>query len=177
MSSIRRTALHRNPSRFPLPLALILGFLLAVPSHAEVKEARPGPDPAIKAQLEALDYKYQIDEDGDFKLVFEIGEEGRSQIVYVLSTVESYGELEVREIWSPAYTSPTEQFPAVIANRLLEASNQAKLGGWVKQGKNAIFVIKIPADASKDVLDDATTAAMELADEMENELTPGQDEL
>ena len=168
--------MHRNPSRLPLPLALILGLVLAAPLHAETS-AKPDPDPAIKAQLEALDYKYEIDEDGDFKLVFEIGDEGRSQIVYVLSQVENYGELEVREIWSPAYTSPTEQFPAMIANRLLEASNQAKLGGWVKQGKNAVFVIKIPADASKEVLDDATTAAMELADEMENELTPGQDEL
>lgn len=167
--------MQRNPSRIPLPLALILGLVLAAPLHAEVTDTKP--DPSIKAQLEALDYKYEIDEDGDFKLVFEIGDEGRSQIVYVLSQVENYGELEVREIWSPAYTSPTEQFPAMIANRLLEASNQAKLGGWVKQGKNAVFVIKIPADASKEVLDDATTAAMELADEMENELTPGQDEL
>ncbi len=169
--------MHRNPSRIPLPLALILGLAVAVPLHAEVADAKPSPDPAIKAQLEALDYKYEIDEDGDFKLVFEIGDEGRSQIVYVLSQVESYGELQVREIWSPAYTSPTEQFPALVANRLLEASNHAKLGGWVKQGKNAVFVVKIPADASKEVLDDATTAAMELADEMENELTPGQDEL
>lgn len=169
--------MHSNPSRIPLPLALILGLVFAAPLHAEVTAAKQGADPAIKAQLEALDYKYEIDEDGDFKLVFEVGEDGRSQIVYVLSQVESYGELEVREIWSPAYSSPTEQFPAVIANRLLEASNRAKLGGWVKQGKNAVFVVKIPADASKEVLDDATTAAMELADEMENELTPGQDEL
>lgn len=169
--------MHRNPSRILLPLALILGLLPVTPLHAEVTDAEQGPDPAIKAQLDALDYKYEIDEDGDFKLVFEIGDEGRSQIVYVLSQVENYGELQVREIWSPAYTSPTEQFPAVIANRLLEASNRAKLGGWVKQGKNAVFVVKIPADASKEVLDDATTAAMDLADEMENELTPGQDEL
>ena len=149
---------------------------LSVPLAAE--EASPaGPDTRIKAQLDALDYKYEIDEDNDFKMVFNIGEEGRSQIVYVRSPVESYGEHQVREIWSPAYHSPTEAFPALIANRLLEDSDTKKLGGWVKQDKYAVFVVKIPANADGEALDDALDAAMAAADEMENELTPGQDDL
>ena len=149
---------------------------LSVPLAAE--EASPtGPDTRIKAQLDALDYKYEIDEDNDFKMVFNIGEEGRSQIVYVRSPVESYGEHQVREIWSPAYHSPTEAFPALIANRLLEDSDTKKLGGWVKQDKYAVFVVKIPANADAEALDDALDAAMAAADEMEAELTPGQDDL
>ena len=47
----------------------------------------------------------------------------------------------------------------------------------MKQGKNATFVVKIPSDASKEELDDAIDAAIKLADEMENELSPGQDDL
>ena len=52
-----------------------------------------------------------------------------------------------------------------------------KLGGWVKQDNYAVFVVKIPANAGAEALDDALDAAMAAADEMENELTPGQDDL
>ena len=34
----------------------------------------------MKAQLAALDYQYELDDDNDFKLVFEVGEEGRYTI-------------------------------------------------------------------------------------------------
>jgi hypothetical protein len=166
--------------RSKLPLASLfasgLGLALSLPAHAQDAE-KSVADAGIKTQLAALDYQYEIDEDNDFKLVFEVGDEGRSQIVYVLSAVETYGEHSVREVWSPAYESPTDDFSGPVANRLLEASNIAKLGAWVKQGKNATFVIKIPSDASKDQLDDAIDAAIKLADEMENELSPGQDDL
>ena len=167
--------MHWKLSLAPL-LASALGLALSLPVHAQ----DPGisaADTGIKAQLAELDYQYEVDEDNDFKLVFEVGEEGRSQIVYILSTVESYGAHKVREIWSPAYKSATDDFAAPIANRLLEASNSAKLGGWVKQGRNAVFVVKIPADASKEALDDAISAASGLADEMEAELSPGRDDL
>lgn len=157
-------------------LAPTFSLLPCLPAHAQ-EPGKPAADAGIQAQLAALDYQYELDEDNDFKLVFEVGEEGRSQIVYILSTVQTYGEHKVREIWSPAYESPTDDFAAPIANRLLEASNSAKLGGWVKQGRNAVFVVKIAADASKESLDDAISAASGLADEMEAELSPGKDDL
>ena len=162
------------------PFAAVALLVCAFPLSGVVAADEPsssGPDARIKAQLDALEYEYEVDEDNDFKLVFNIGEEGRSQIVYVRSPVESYGEHQVREIWSPAYHSPTEAFPALIANRLLEDSDTKKLGGWVKQDKYAVFVVKIPANADGEALDDALDAAMAAADEMENELTPGQDDL
>ena len=167
-----------KPSIVPTLLACAMGMGLVLSGSLAAEEDSPsGPDARIKAQLDSLDYKYEIDEDNDFKLVFNIGDEGRSQIVYVRSPVESYGEHQVREIWSPAYQSPTEAFPALIANRLLEDSDTKKLGGWVKQDKYAVFVVKIPANAGAEALDDALDAAMAAADEMENELTPGQDDL
>lgn len=168
--------MHRKSPLKSLPLALAIGLALSAPLGAQATE-KTAPDVRIKAQLAELGYKYELDGDNDFKMVFEVGQQGRSQIVYVLSAVETYGEHSVREIWSPAYESPTEDFPGPVANRLLEASNNAKLGAWVKQGRHATFVIKTPSDASKQALDDAIDAAVKLADEMENELTPGQDDL
>ena len=64
-----------------------------------------------------------------------------------------------------------------MANRLLAANQDNKLGSWAKQDEYAVFVIRLPADASTEQLDDAIDAAITSADEIEAELTPGRDEL
>ena len=140
------------------------------------------PDPRVKRLLDKLDYKYEVDEDGDYKLVFDLDDneedqkKGRSQLVYVRSPVFDYGSHEVREVWAPAYKAKGDEFPVKVANRLLEASQESKLGGWAKQGKYAVFVIKVATNASAKQLDDAINAAIQSADQMEAELTPGKDE-
>ena len=78
-------------------------------------------------------------------------------------------------MWSPGYKSPGPQFPALVANRLLEDSQESKLGSWVKQSDIAMFVVKIDANAKADVLSDAIDAAIKSADAIELELT-SQDE-
>ncbi|QWP75517.1 hypothetical protein J5226_18135 [Lysobacter sp. K5869] len=133
-------------------------------------------DPQVRAQLDALGYKYQVDEDGDFVLTFGLDEK-RSQMAYVLSRTQRFGSLKVREIWSPAYrTADGGALPAPIANRLLEDGQLSKLGGWVSQDGVAVFVVKIDADAPNHTLDDAIDYAVRAADQMEAELTPGQDD-
>ena len=128
------------------------------------------PDPGIKAQLDSLEYAYEVDEDGDYRMVFDMEDE-RTQLVFVRSSVETYGAHRIREIWSPGYKSSGPQLPALVANRLLEDSNDSKLGSWVKQGDMAMFVVKIDADAKADVLSDAIDAAIKSADAIELELT------
>ncbi len=132
------------------------------------------PDPSVAKALDALGYPYEVDEDGDYKMVFDV-ENDRTQLVFVRSAVEDYGSHRIREIWSPGYNAPTGQFSAEIANRLLEDAQSAKLGGWVKQQQLAMFVVKVDADADGPVLADAIDAATHTADEMERALT-GQDE-
>ena len=157
--------------------AVAFAILLAifVPVAARAAEPAPVPDPGIRAQLDKLGYKYDIDEDGDFKLTFKVEGE-RTQLVYVRSQVEDYGSHRVREIWSPAYVSDRDQFPVDIANRLLQATQDSKLGAWAKQDRYAVFVVKLPAAASSEQLDDAIEAAIRSGDEMEASLTPGKDQ-
>lgn len=128
------------------------------------------PDRAVGRLLDGLEYTYEVDEDGDYKLIFDM-ENDRTQLVFVRSSVETYGSHHIREIWSPGYKSPGPQFPALVGNRLLEDSNASKLGAWVKQGEMAMFVVKIDADASAQVLSDAIDAASKSADAIELELT------
>lgn len=150
--------------------------LLAFPGLASAADDTPVPDAKIKALLDALDYSYEVDEQGDYMLVFEY-EDQRSQIVYIRTPVDTFGVFTIREIWSPAYKSPEgEEFPADVANTLLANSNENKLGGWVRQGPHAVYVVKIDADASAEELRDAIDAAAVTADEMEAWLTPGKDD-
>ena len=163
--------------RLAIPLVMLSLFASPLSAAEPPQSAKGKADPQLKRQLEELKYEYEIDEDGDYKLVFAVDDEDkRSQVVFVRSPVENYGQHNVREIWSPAYKSATPTFPADVANRLLEASQASKLGAWVKQDEHAVFVVKISATASTSELDDAITAAMLSADEMEAELTPGKDD-
>ncbi len=138
------------------------------------KASAGDPDPAIGRLRDSLEYKYEVDEDGDYRLVFDM-EDDRTQLVFVRSSVENYGSHKIREVWSPGYKSPGPQFPALVANRLLEDSQDSKLGSWVKQSDIAMFVVKIDANAKADVLSDAIDAAIKSADAIELELT-SQDE-
>lgn len=132
-------------------------------------------DPVVKAQLDAKGTPYSVDDDGDFQITVNVGD-GRTQLVWVRSAVESTSHHKVREIWSPGYRSETGNFSAAIANDLLERSNLLKLGSWVKQDDVAMLVLKIPADANADALDEAIDLAAAAADAVERELL-GSDDL
>ena len=147
----------------------------ALADDTSMRETVRSADPAIARQLDSLKYKYEIDADGDYKLGFDM-DNGRSQLAFVISAVESFGDMKVREVWAPAYrASEGSEFPVAVANRLLEDSQSSKLGGGVKHGDTAVFVVKLAADASQGQLDDAIDFVLRTADQMELELT-GKDE-
>jgi len=137
--------------------------------------AAGAPDNAVKAQLDSKGIKYEIDKDGDFRIVYEL-DGGRTQVAWVRSTTNTYGSLKIREIWSPGYKADGNDFPAVIANTLLDKNHLVKLGAWEAQDNMAMFVVKIPADADADQLIDAIIAAVDSADEVEKEITGAKDE-
>jgi hypothetical protein len=145
-------------------------FALAVSTAAAV-----APDNAVKAKLDAKGIKYQIDKDGDFRIVYQL-DGGRSQVAWIRSAINSFGSLKIREIWSPGYRSDSNDFSAKIANDLLARNNQVKLGAWETQKNVAMFVVKIPADANADQLVDAVAVAVDSADEVEKEITGSKDE-
>lgn len=133
------------------------------------------PDQVVKAQLDSKGVTYEIDKDGDFKILYKMSG-GRTQLAWVRSIVNTYGSLKVREVWSPGYKSDSDDFPALIANSLLDKNHEVKLGAWEAQGHVAVFVVKIAADASADELVDAIEAAVNSADELEKEVTGDKDE-
>lgn len=156
---------------------LLFSISSAVDAAGTAPSPAPSPDPSIGQLLDQLEYRYDIDQEGDYRLTFSLDDEdgGRSQLVFVRSAIETYGAHRVREIWSPGYLSGTDALPVDVANRLLEATQESKLGGWAKQGRYAVFVVRLAADAEVEALHDAIEVALRSADEMEQELTPGHD--
>lgn len=145
----------------------------AVPSLAL---AAP-PDAALGQRLQALGYDAQADANGDYQVLFGLRGAGaeRSQLAYVRSPVERFGSYRIREIWSPAYRADGDVLSAAVANRLLEDAQSSILGGWVRQGGTAVYVVKVAADAGDVALREALEAAARTADAMDAELNDGKD--
>ena len=125
-------------------------------------QARAGnADASVGKKLDALGLKYEVDADGDYKLLFEV-EGGRSQIVWGRSPVETLGNMRIREVLSIAGKSPKPKndedvaSAAVMATAALMDASKKKLGGWVLKGADDnqafYYVAQIPADASGDDL-------------------------
>jgi hypothetical protein len=154
---------------------LITAIAVAAVMFGSSALAEGTPDNVVKAQLDAKGVTYEVDKDGDFKVVYKLSG-GRTQLAWVRSKVNTYGTLKVREIWSPGYKSDSNDFPALIANTLLDKNHEVKLGAWEAQDNVAMFVVKIAADAPADQLVDALEAAVNSADQLEKEITGDKDE-
>jgi hypothetical protein len=167
---------------------LALGFLLTgavLPARA-AEESRydegggqeVAPDPRILRQLDGQNLRYQVDHDGEFRLVYQL-EGKRTHAVWIQSRTEALGGLELRELYAFAYRC-TGPVPQDIANRLMTREASARLGSWerVRAGDDSLaaYVVRIPALAPVDVLLEAVSLVLTMADSLEQELTPGTDE-
>jgi hypothetical protein len=153
-----------------LSMMLMLGFFTGARAY--------DVDTRVKAALDELGYNYEIDSDNDFKMVFNT-DDNRTQLLFVNSSTEQYGDLEIREIWSPVYKFKGN-LPVAVANKLLEQSFQKKIGSfdvWVRTDDKVVrFCAKINADAPTAELSDVIRAIYTTADAMEKELTGKKDE-
>lgn len=143
--------------------------------------APPGTkaDPRVARLLDLRKIPYEIDEQGDYKIVEDLPE-GRTQLAFVNSNTEKYGPYETREVWAAAYRTEGP-FPAETANLLLADSYRKILGSWQtiagSDGRHvAVFAMKIPADtADADFLAACIENVVHVADGMERQLT-GKDD-
>ncbi len=128
----------------------------------------------IEKLLKKAQLHYSVDNDGDFKLVFDVGE-GRSQVLFINSRTEEMGGQEIVEIWSPAYKGTPNQQGNFGLDLLLASSNK-KIGAWqALQADNQVifvFIAKVPLSAlTPSFLRAACAGVAATADEVENQLT------
>ena len=133
-------------------------------------------DVSVEARLDARGVKYQIDDDGDYKVVVSYEKDQRTQLVFVSGTTESIKGLTVREVFSPAGKVATDGI-AAKALALLTESRSKKIGAWEIAGDVLYYVIKLPDSADAAQLDAAIDIVAEIADDKEIELSGDKDDL
>ena len=154
--------------------SLVLFLLLVVSSFGQIGSVRKGDD-RVRKLLDKEGLKYTCDDDGDFKLHYEI-DKNRSQYVFISSETSKYGNMEIREVWSVGYITKEEFFmaPNVMRELLLDSSKR-KLGAWEllrSGGKEVgIFSAKISADVDLTTLLYTIRGVVNTADEVEDKLT------
>jgi hypothetical protein len=133
-------------------------------------------DPRVGRALSQLEVRYEITSNGDYKVVFDLGN-GRSQVGFITSRTFEFAGFEFREVYSIGLRS-FGPFNVKTANALLEQNEQLKMGAWgiVKDAQDnylAIFTAKVAANLSGQDLMSVLAAVLKTADEVERELGMG----
>lgn len=132
-------------------------------------------DKGLEKRLTDQGYPFEIDADGDYKLVVSWSTDQRSQIVFVSGVTEDLGSLAIREIFAPAANLKRHRINGTTALRLLAHSGGMKVGSWEIRGDLLYFVAKVPDSISAAELDKIITVVAEIADNKEIELTRSRD--
>jgi len=96
-------------------------------------------DPALEALLNAAKLPFEVDKDGDYKIVYEWSKDKRSQLVYVSGTTEELPGMKLYKVFSPAKVMDDAGIDPALAKRLLAENAQYKFGGWELAGKTLYF--------------------------------------
>lgn len=171
--------MRTQSSHFVSNLVALLAFGASVAQAGDAPALEPAPaaDARVERLLKEVAAEYTVDEDGDFRLVYDIGG-GRSQLVWIPSGTADFGALEIRQIWSIAHRSKGP-LPAELANRLLDRNGAVILGAWLTEPAGdelgVIFAVQVAAEADALSLRSAIHAVATTADAMEEELTAKDD--
>jgi hypothetical protein len=159
-----------RPSLPSFALSVLLASSVIAPSAL-------AEDASVKARLDAKGVKFEVDEDGDYKVTYNYEKEKRTQLVFVSGKTEEVGGLKIRQIFSPAGRLSNDGITDAKAMELLKESNRNKLGSWELGGDILYFVIKVPDNLDATQLESVMNIAAGTADDMEITLSGSKDEL
>jgi hypothetical protein len=149
--------------------------VLAVSTPAVAGAQGAVPDSRVEKLLQGATLTYYIDEDGDFRLTYDLTD-GRSQVAWVASRTSRLQTVEIRDVWSVAYRS-IGQVPADVANQLLLENAAQTLGAWQIQRSGdeylIVFSAQVAADTDVPTLVETIDAVIHAADGFELRLTGG----
>jgi len=134
-------------------------------------------DASVEARLAARGVQFEVDADGDYKVMYSYKQENRTQLVFVSGATEQVNGLSVREVFSPAGRLGVDGIDGKKALALLADSRAQKLGSWEVEGDVLIFVVKVPDNMDAAALEAVMDIAAETADNKEIELSGNRDDL
>ncbi|SFC68081.1 hypothetical protein SAMN05421780_10864 [Flexibacter flexilis DSM 6793] len=157
-------------------LVCAIGFI-SLPTFAQMGGA--DYDNRVKAKLDEWGVKYEISEKGNFKLVFDMGE-NRTQLVIINSNTYDYNNIEVREIYSTAAKgNKSGDFAHSDLFTLLRDNADKKIGAWQIDGTEGTyrlnFSLRASAVSGLENLKSMVQLAAKVADAKEKLLSKGDE--
>ncbi len=153
--------------KFTSNLFYFLFFVLLSPQlHAQSLV-----DSRITQNLNNLNFKYDVKDDGTFQFTIPVGK--RSQLIFIHSKTSTYDKLEIREIYSVIYQSTIRPNENMLA-QLLTDNGQKKLGAWelIYDGNTyfIVFTVKVAANLDESDTKSVIDIVASSADAMELQL-------
>ncbi len=137
-------------------------------AQADAKKAQEAANRAlIEGLLKKAELKYTIDEDGDYKLVFEVNDCTRTQVMWIETDIREVSGFRVLKLASVAYRG------ALTKPMALELLMDAyKVGFWGISRKDdgdcsVLFIAQVPASISPEDLKTCCVSVIEAADRLE----------
>lgn len=152
-----------------LSCAVLLAAVLTAQAPVSAKDA------TVENRLTALKMKINTDQDGDYRVVYDYADEGRTQLIYIAGATLDVRGLNVRKVFAPAAVLSQTALDEAALKRLLEESGSSGYGGWEIRGGVLFYAIEVPEPQPPAMLKVAMDICAERADNMELELT-GKDD-
>lgn len=134
----------------------------------------PAPAPAsrdgFRQKLERTGWKYDILENGNYRVVFNVGETKRTQLFYISGGTQSYDCLVIREFFAPA-AKVSASVNGARALELMAESHTKKMGSWEIHGDTLMFTAKVSDAIDGEDLRSLMNMIVTVADEAELKLT------
>lgn len=154
------------PGRPGLIVVGLMTMILAI-------SAAHAADTRVQEALEERGIPFEIDDDGDFRVVFTWQQDDRTQLVIISSSTQMVGDVEIREVRSAGFSS-TEELPCSTARLLLSENTSFKIGAWetvtIAGQTMVFFTARVRADSTPAQLVTAAQIAGSYADELEKQL-------
>jgi hypothetical protein len=170
--------MQRQPMHLFDRICLILCFV-AFSSGFLSAQTDKKPDARVAKALKKLDFKYDVLDNGNYKLVFDVGTQGRTQMVFIFSETYEYEGVEVREVRSIANKYVSDYPAKEVLIQLLQDNARKKFGAWELNSSDdthyIVFSARIPATADHSVLRATLKMVLEAADEMEQQVATGDE--
>lgn len=131
-------------------------------------------DYSIKKIVDSTTFKYYEDKDGDL-IVDYTTRTGRDQQVIIRNNINSFQNVEIREVLSIAKSFTDKPVTENLTNYLLIDNYSTKyIGNWAIHKKEntstIIFIVKLPFNSDKFFIEAAITEAAEAADALQKAL-------
>lgn len=127
------------------------------------------PD-GFKQKLDRIGWKYDVLENGNYRVVFNVGETKRTQLFYISGGTQSYDCLVIREFFAPA-AKVSASVNGAKALELMAESHTKKMGSWEIHGDTLMYTAKVSDAIDGEDLRSLMNMIVKVADEAELKLT------